>query len=150
MANITADIIHNTKPRGSFKHVRSFVVKNATTIYAGALVGTDANGFLDHWDDVAGHKFEGVLLEAVVGDTSATPPVEGRVDLSGDTLTSATVASAAQNSVNSLVYCPDDNVANLALSASTNVGPIGRVVRYVSSGVADVELFTPAEHEAKA
>lgn len=130
------------RPRGS----SSYVVKNATTLYAGALVGTDANGYLDNWADTAGLKFEGILKEGCVGDTSATPKVEGKVDTSGPTLLSAAVAGATTiASTNALVYCADGNPASMTLTPTTNVGPIGRVTRWISSAVCDVTLFDPQE-----
>lgn len=124
----------------------SYVVVSGDTVYAGGLVGTNAAGFLVPWADTAGNKFVGVALQTIVGDGS----LECRVNENGDFLSGATVASAVQASVNSLVYCETDNPADLDLSASTNVGPVGIVSRFISAGVADVVLFTPTEHEAKA
>lgn len=143
MAALSANIVHKTQPRAGRD---SYVVKNATTLYAGALVGTDANGFLDKWADTTGLKFAGVLLANVVGNTSASPKVEGRVNSEGLYLRNLTLANAAQADVNSLVYCTSDNIADITLSAATNVKAIGWVVRLVSSGVVDIQLFTPAEH----
>jgi hypothetical protein len=126
-------------------------VLDATELFAGSLVGIDAAGFLTSWADTAGHEFQGILLEGVTGD--ATPATgqevpEGRVNTRGDTLKGATVASAVQGSVNSLVYASTDNPADFVLTATLNVGAVGWVSRFVSAGVADVTLFTPSEHLA--
>lgn len=143
MANLTADVIHKTYPRAGRV---SYVVKNATTLYAGALVGTDANGYLDNFADASGMKFVGILLAGVTGNTSATPKVEGRVDTKGATLKGVALSGAAQADVNSLVHNTTGNVADISLSAGTNVKAIGYISRLVSSGVVDVTLFTPEEH----
>lgn len=144
MANLTANVIHRTEPRAGRG---SYVVADATQLYAGSFVGINAAGYLDKWADTAGHKFVGILLEDVLGDTSASPPVEGRVDDSGVTLKDIPVATASQASVNSLVYCETDNpTADCDLSASTNVEAVGWLSRLTGSGVGDVTLFTPEEH----
>lgn len=145
MANLTADKNYFNSDRGGRD---SYVISNGVQLFAGALVGTNAAGFLDKWSDTVGHKFEGILLEGATGNTSATPPVEGRVNTSGVLLRSVTVASAVQANVNDLVYCATDNASDFSLSASTNVKAVGRVKRFVSAGVCDVQLFTPFEHAA--
>jgi len=143
MADLTADTVHKTYPRAGRV---SFTVANGVTLYAGALVGINAGGYLAKWADTAGHKFAGVLLAGAVGNTSATPPVEGRVDTSGLTIKGALVASLAVTDVNALVYCTTDNPADFSLSAGSNTKAVGWVSRYISSGVGDVTLFTPEEH----
>jgi hypothetical protein len=145
MANLTADTIHETRPRAGRD---SYVVDDTVQLFAGSFVGVDASGYLDKWADTAGHEFQGLLLEGVTGDISALPPVEGRVDTSGVTLLSATVAAAVQGSVNALVYCETDNPADMDLTASVSVAAVGWVKRFISAGVADVTLFTPEEHLA--
>lgn len=142
MSNLTAAVIHRGKSNAGF---RSYLVDDGVALLAGALVGIDASGHLDKWADTAGHRFVGLLLESATGDTDATPPVEGKVDESGYTIMSATVGSLAQTDVNAPVYCSTDNPADFTLAPTANVGPVGRVTRYISSGVGDVQLFTPAE-----
>lgn len=125
----------------------SYVVVSGDTVYAGGFVGITAAGFLAPLADSVGMKFVGIALQTVVGDGTK----ECRVNENGDILKGAAVASAAQSSVNSLVYCETDNPADMDLTASTNIEAIGVVCRYGgSAGVADVKLFTPTEHEAKA
>lgn len=142
MSNLTASVLHRGKSNAGF---RSYLVDNTVELFAGSLVGLDASGHLDKWSDTVGHRFVGLLLESATGDTSATPKVEGKVDESGYTIMSATVGSLAQTDVNAPVYCSTDNPADFTLAPTANVGPVGRVVRYISSGVGDVQLFTPAE-----
>lgn len=145
MSNRTADYIHKTRARGA----SSFIVKNSTTLYAGSLVGTDANGYLDNWADTAGLKFEGRLLHGAVGNTSATPKVEGRVDTSGPILQGVPVSGASTIAcVNAVVYCTTGNTDDLTLTATSNVGPVGRIVRWNSATDCEVQLLTPTEAKA--
>ena len=141
MAALSAAVTtQETRPRAGRS---SYVVVSGDTVYAGGFVGVNDAGFLVPWDDTANYEFVGIALQTVTGDGT----LECRVNEKGDILKGAAVASAAQGSVGELVYCETDNPADLDLTASTNVGPVGRVVRYGgTSGVADVELFTPAEH----
>lgn len=145
MGALTANVVHKTQPRAGRD---SYVIKNAVTLYAGALVGTDANGFLDKWADTTGLKFAGVVLANATGNTSASPKTEARVNSEGLYLRNVTLASVAQSDVNSLVYCTSDNIADITLSAATNVKAIGWIVRYVGTNTCDIQLFTPAEHLA--
>jgi hypothetical protein len=143
MSNLVRDRIHNTRSNAGR---RSYVLADGVTFYGGALVGVNAAGYLAKWADTAGHHFAGVLLEGGVGDTSANPPTEGRVDTSRVTLESVPVASLAQSDVGALVYCTTDNVDDLTLSAGTNVSAIGTVVRFVDPGIGDVQLFDSAKY----
>jgi hypothetical protein len=147
MANLAGPSPYTrTQPRGQ---TRSFVVKNATTLYAGALVGLDQNGFLDRWSDTAGHRFIGVCTQTVTGNTSATPPVEAIVNVSGVTLVDVPIAGTfVQGDVRQRVYCSTDNPADFAKGQTSMVGAIGQAIRFKSSGVGDVKLYTPEEHDA--
>lgn len=144
MSNLTRDTLYTTHARGRAR----FTVANTVQLYAGSIVGTNAAGYAALWADTAGHQFAGIALEAALGDTSASPPVEVMLDTSGPIVEDVAVASAVQGSVNSLVYCTTDNLADCTLSAGTNVEAIGYVHRFKSAGVADVCLFTPTEHLA--
>ena len=143
MSNLTKDKIHETTVRAG---IGSYIAANGVTFYAGGLVGINAAGYLAKWADTAGHKFLGLLLEGVVGNTSASPKKEGRVDESGTTLTGVTISGAAQSDVNAPVYCTSDNAADLSLTPTDNVRAIGWVSRYVTTDTVDVTLFTPEEY----
>lgn len=145
MAALTADLISNTKPRAGRN---SYVVKNGVQIFAGSLVNIDAAGYLDKHADTSGHRFIGIALAGATGDTSASSPPEVRVNQEGFTLLKATVASAVQASVNSQVHCTTDNPADLTMVAGSNIKAVGVVTRFHSAGVADVELFSPMEHQS--
>jgi len=146
MADLTADVLHDNRPNAGKD---SFVVLNGKTLYAGALVGVDLNGFLTSWANVATNEFQGILLEGAVGDTTASPPVEGRVDTSGPILRSATVASAVQGNVNDPVYSLTDNPADLTLTPGLTTS-VGYIRRFISAGVCDVVLYTPTAAQTAA
>lgn len=142
MTNLTKGQVNLGFSRGK---TRSFLVKDATQLYAGALVGTDANGFLDNMADTAGLKFAGVLMQDVLGATATG--VEGIVDVSGVTLQNVAIAGIfVQADVNSLIYSGDGNPNTCTKTAATNVKAIGWASRFRSAGFGDVTLFTPEEH----
>lgn len=146
MADLTVNTLHDTAPKPTRA---SFVVKNATALVGGTLVGVEAAGFLVNWGpDTAGHYFLGMLLADATGNTSATPPVEGRVNTEGLVIRNVTVASLVQADVGTLVYCGTNNPADFTLTAQTNVKAVGWVSRFISAGRGDVTLFTPSEHRA--
>ena len=145
MADLSKATVPLTYPRSN---TMSYVVKNATTLYAGALVGIDANGYLDNMADTAGLKFVGILLQDVVGDTSASPKVEGRVDVSGRTLENVAIAGTfVQGSLNDPIYAASGNPADLTRTATTNTKAVGWASRFRAAGFGDVTLFTPHEHQ---
>jgi hypothetical protein len=135
---------------------RSFVVKNAQALYVNGFVGLDANGLLVPWTDAASQRFLGVFVEfdkafAVGethdGDTSATPPIRGIVDVSGQYLVGVDVAGVtARANIGDLVYSADDNPATLSTTATTSVRAIGWLADFRSTSDMDVQLFTPAEY----
>lgn len=146
MANLSKNTYHKTAPRGK---TRSFVVDNGVQIYAGALVGIDASGYLDIMSDTAGHKFIGVALEDALGNTSATPPTECRVNTEGMTLENVAIAGTfVQADVNSLIYCSTSNPADSTKTEATNIEAIGWASRFRAAGYGDITLFTPEEHTA--
>ncbi len=144
MAALSATVELEIAPRAGRE---SYLVENGTTIYAGALVGVMASGFLADWDNVATSRFAGVARETVTGDTSASPPVECAVNTEGVTLLSVAVASAVQGSVGAQVFCTTDNVADLALTATSP--PIGWIKRFVSASDCDVVLYSTTEASAE-
>lgn len=127
---------------------RTFVVKTSEVIYDSALVGTDLNGDLVAWEDVATTVFAGIAEGgATTGDDTATPPVRATVRESGVTLEGVDVAGVSDRaSINQVVYCATDNVADLTLTPTTNNFPIGFLLDWRSNTDMDVRLFTAAEY----
>ena len=147
MTNPTASSIHETKPRAGR---RSYVVTNGTQLYAGALLGLLSTGYVGFWDDATDTRFLGLCLEDALGDTSATPPAEVRVDESGVTLVDITVAgSPTQASVGDPVYSADGNISSITLTATGRNHIIGYLSRYTSATKQDVTLLTPTESLAQ-
>ena len=141
----TSDKIWETCERGQ----ATFVVKNNETIYAGALVGIDSSGYLVNWDNTWGNRFVGIALETKTGDTSSSPAVEIKVDTSGVILKNISNAniSASQSNVGDFIFSTGYDIeSDGTLSATSNVGPVGKIVAYNSdNNTIDVMLLTPAE-----
>lgn len=149
-----------TKPRGRL----SVIVTNAATIYTGAGVALTTAGRASPWADTAGMEWLGLSMGGtarnssanaggkVVGDTSASPPYEVDVDVSGRVLLGVPVSGAsAQANIGDRVYSATDNLlTDLTLTPTTNVRAIGRIVRYISATSFDVQFFTPAEYANQA
>jgi hypothetical protein len=145
MANLALNAHLRTQDRGW----RSIPAANGVTFFSGGLVGINSSGYMVKWANTTGHLFAGILLGPVVGDTSATPVPEGRVDTSGKTIMGCTVAGATTiASTGVLVYCTSDNITDMSTSATSNVKAVGRVARWNSSTNCDVTLFTPEEYMA--
>lgn len=147
MSDQSARAIRKTSPRAGFA---SYIIADGVTLYEGQLVQLES-GYLNHWDETG--KFLGVLIGGddrardgvILGETSDTPPTEGRVDESGVTLMHVAVAGTpTQADVGALIYCADSNPANLTKTDTTNP-PVGRLKRFRSTSDCDVELFTPTE-----
>ena len=143
MTNPTKSAIYQTRPRAGYQ---SLIVTNALTLYAGALIGLLSTGYVGNWDDGASSVFLGLNLEEVTGDTSATPPVEARVNSEGVTLKDITVAGTpTQAKVGDPVYSADGSIASITLDATGRNHPIGYMSRYSSATKQEVTLFTPTE-----
>lgn len=123
---------------------------NAVTFYGGGLVGEDnSTGRMVKWSDTVNLKFLGVLNKGVVGDTAATPPKEGEINVSGVTLEQVSVTGVTVIAdVGDFVYATDDDT--LTKTATVNVNAIGRIVKFWSGTTVDVKLFTPDEYRALA
>jgi hypothetical protein len=146
----SAKKIHKTRPNAG---VSSYVIADGVTLYEGQLVQLKS-GYLDHWDKTG--QFVGILVGGddragdgvIIGETSDTPPPEGRVNESGVILMHVAVGGTPTIAdVGALVYCNDSDVANLTKTDAANA-VVGRLVRFRSASDCDVQLFTPAEHLA--
>lgn len=140
MANQTKAAVYRSSERDHM----TIIVKDATQLYAGALVGVAVgDGLLDNWNNVATSRFAGILLESVLGATSATPAATGKVDVSGRKLIGVAVAGTpTQAKVLQKVYCQTGNVADLTMTAATSPA-IGYLARFGSASDCDVILFRP-------
>ena len=146
MANPTFNQTH--PGRASSNETReSYRVANGVTIYAGAIVGVKADGYLDYWNNIATTRCAGICLAEVTGNTSGTPIPEAQVAHGGILVADVTGVSDI-SSVNSLVYSQDGNITSLTVSAATSQA-IGYVSRFISADKQEVTLFSPAELEAK-
>jgi hypothetical protein len=145
VADLTYDKIPDTCPRAGRD---SYVAADAEQMYGGQLVGLDG-GYLTKWADSATALFVGFLLEAVLGDASADPLPEGRVNDNGDIIVDVPIAGIDATKVGTPVFCPSSNIEDATLTPA--LGPaIGIVDRFRSTGRGDVKLLTPTEAYAKA
>ena len=144
MTNLAVNVVHRT---GDANEVQSFIVKNAQQLYAGSLVMCFAtDGLLDNYDGSgSGSKLAGLLLEDVLGNTSATPKVTAKVDVSGRKLIGVLVTNATQAFVGERVYCLDGNaLTGLTTTANAAVNGVGWLARYgATTADCDVVLFKP-------
>jgi hypothetical protein len=107
----------------------------ADIIYEGAAVGDDGNGHVRPL--VAGDPFRGFALDKFDNSAGAAAAVNAHVRIRGQI--QLPVASAAITDVGKAVYASDDDT--FVLTQSTN-SYIGRIARFVSSGVAIVAFDT--------
>jgi len=137
--------------RGGGIKRNSYPVETSEQIYYGAIVGLDRNtGRIQNLDENSNLlDFIGVAIpenNSVTGISAGT--VECPVDESGLILEQVSVTGvAAQGSVGELVYATDENT--FTLTATSNRGAIGRVVRWYSGTTCDVELHTPMSYRAQ-
>lgn len=141
------------------EEINSYPVRNAMTIYYGALVGLDTQdvsaGRLVNWnDDSSAIRFCGIAIprgtrdnpDSVTGNSAGTNKCEvyeGGATLENVDVTGATSALALGDPV----YCVDEG-PTFTLTATSNIGAIGRVARWISSGKCDVQLFSAMEYMA--
>lgn len=155
---LTAPARYTNRAGISLVGQNSYPVKNAITIWHGALVGVDTAGYLTKWSSGTAAvllAFKGLAMPVgarsndakVVGDTAATPVPECPVNESGLILDGVSVTGATtQASVGDPVYATDENT--FTMTATPNVSAIGTLVRWKSSGVGDVQLMTPEGYQA--
>lgn len=150
MADLSSHLVLETAPGGS---TWAYPIADGVTIPAGALVQLE-NGYLNHADGT--DQFLGILIGGddragdgvFTGETSDTPPPEGRVDESGRILKNVTLAgTVTQAKVGSKVYETGSDPNDMTLTDTTRPA-VGILKRFVNSTTGDVQLFTPAEYEA--
>lgn len=152
---LTAPARYGNRIGESLTGQNSYVVKNLQKIYHGALVGIEpGQGMLQNWTSASATvlRFLGVAMpkaNSVTGNVlgiTTEAQVECPVNESGIVLEDVTVAGATQDDVGDPVYATDENT--FTMSATSNVGAVGRLVRFTSAGKGDVQLFTPAQYLA--
>ena len=153
---LTRALRYRTRDRGQ----NAYRVANGVTIYVGALVGVNPDGFLVNWSELDGIRFKGVMqlttdqrrfddtkLNSVVGDTSVAAPPEAPVNESGMVLERVVVGGTlAQADVGGPLFATDENT--LTKTAAMGVNSIGTIIRVHSATTADVQPHTPHEYEA--
>lgn len=154
---LTAPVRYSMRQR-SPEEINSYPVRNAMVIYYGALVGLDTVniglGRLVNWNDNSGMlRFCGIAIprgdrdnpQSVTGNSAGT--VKCEVYEGGGTLENVTVTGlTALLGLGDPVYASDENT--FTLTATPNVGAVGRVVRYISSTKGDVQLYSAMEYAA--
>lgn len=115
--------------------IEQYPVVASDVIYEGAAVGENDSGYAQPL--VAGKAFLGFAEATVDNSTGAAGAREVRVRTRGRVSLPVTGATAVTANDRPLVYASDDDT--FTLTASTNT-PIGRVSRWVSSGVCVVEF----------
>lgn len=108
-------------------------VKAASTIYEGSAVGDDGSGYARQL--VAADPFRGFAAKKADNAAGAAAAINVRVRQRGRIVLS--VSGLAITDVGKPVYASDGDTFTLTASTNTYVG---RVVRYVSSGVGVIEF----------
>lgn len=126
-AALTADIdVQRSEGRQ-----KAYLVKASTTIYKGALVGVDANGYLvEMAHGTAGLIFVGVATEQVVQDASSA--YKCRVAKVGEYEYTHNAGGQAQANIGDTVCAFDGGSVDLA-AATTNDYNVGDIVEVVSA-----------------
>ncbi len=115
--------------------IATYKVAGSTTIYKGALVGTNANGYavpMDH--AVANLTFIGVA-EETMQNTGADGDKFVRICKSGSGIF-ADVGSATQASIGKEVYAKNDNEVQTGTGGLTNQYKVGTIVALESTAMA--------------
>ena len=140
------------------EYIYSYPVRNGVTIYYGALVGISTIGVTDgrvvNWSSGSGAlRFLGIAIprgtrdqaDSVTGNSAGT--VKCEVNEGGPTLENVAVTGLnSADDVGDPVYASDEDT--FTLTPTSNVGSIGWVKKYVSSGRGDVQLFSANEYRA--
>jgi hypothetical protein len=150
---LTAVARYGNRVGESLTGMNSYVVKNLSKIYHGALVGAEpGQGMLQNWTSASAVllRFLGLAMpktDSVTGVVlGVNPQIECPVNESGVILEDITVAGSTQDDVGDPVYATDENT--FSMTPTSNVGAVGRLVRFTTAGKGDVQLFTPAQYLA--
>lgn len=108
---------------------RAFIVANGSTIYRGAMVSVNADGYLIPAADTASTHFAGVALDKVVGDGVLTC----EVDIGGcEVKASHEDGSLTIANVGDAVVCDTDEQVT-SVGTGTNDIPVGVIAEVVDA-----------------
>jgi hypothetical protein len=131
-AALSTDRVTETKQRGA----KSYPVKAATKIYAGAMVCVDGNGWALPAADAANLKMVGVATKQV--DNSAGANGDLQVPVESPIVARYSASSITQAMVGTMMYVVDDNTFDDALG--TNGIKAGRLVEFISATEGWIEI----------
>jgi hypothetical protein len=125
------------------------VALNASTTvqcFGGGLAGirgpdhATTQGDAAPYNNEAGMIFAGVVTNQVLGDATATPPPEARLNLEPGILTRIAVTGATgRGDIGAACYATDDDTVTLTRPANAEV--IGLVIEYHTGTTCDVYVF---------
>jgi hypothetical protein len=134
MAALTADRAV-TMEVGS---VRSYPVAASSTIYAGAIVCVDNNGYAVPGSDSANLKFVGIAREKADNSSGSAGDISVEVDcIHGSTWRFAATSLAQADGDGTQVFVSDDQTV---AKSTTNSVKIGRLAYFESATVAVVAI----------
>ncbi len=107
-------------------------------IYEGALVMTDATGWLVAGSDTTGCNFAGVAYETCDNSGGSAGDKKCKVHLTG-IFDFAYDGTATQASVGALLYLKDDQTLDVVGDVTHNI-PVGRVVEFVDASTVKVDI----------
>lgn len=116
-------------------HYIDYPMVASATIYEGSMVGDNASGYARAL--TAGDPFLGIAQKGCVETTGSAGGQYVRVRVG--TWRQEYALAGALTDIGKIVYATDDGT--LSLTAGTNT-PVGRVVRYVTSALMEIEFTT--------
>ena len=125
MANLT----RHRDPLYKIFTLKTLPMKSSTTLYAGALVNINPDGWIVKAADTANHRCAGVAIEdkksgSSDGDTEIQVRTEGEFEF--------TAASMTQANLGDKVYVDDDQTVQLDAGANNNV-LVGVISEFISA-----------------
>ncbi|MFH1500117.1 MAG: hypothetical protein ABII82_20105, partial [Verrucomicrobiota bacterium] len=125
------------RPGGEAQLIVPIPVAASTTIYRGSYVST-SGGYLIPWAGTGARA--GIARQTVDNSTGSNGDLTCEVEISQMRFAGMTIAGCLVTSVGADVYCADDDLGNLTLTAGA-YEPIGRVVGTPAAGSGDVVLY---------
>lgn len=115
-----------------------YPVAASTTIYAGAFVVIDANGWATKMvGGTANQKFVGVAVETADNSTGANGAKRVKVLRRHGAVVERIASSLTQASVGLIAYAADDN--NITTTAGTNTA-VGRIVEFITATLCRIAI----------